>query len=102
MRIEWQGSTGTACIHVYNAENKQIAYFSAEDLDQHILAKRLSSRLLIDRSPGAEARLARILVLLACAQSCKKGVYCLARDCPLHPSQSWNQEAQAHNRQVGA
>ncbi|WP_407275937.1 hypothetical protein [Halothiobacillus sp. DCM-1] len=88
MRLEWQGQAATASVAVYNADGRQIARMTAEMLDQQIRQGRLSSAVLIDKSPGAEARLARLLVLLACAQACAQGVACVARDCPRHPSHS--------------
>ncbi len=86
MQIRWYGSAADASIGVYSPEGRQIAELSAETLDRHIRAGRLSCAALIDRSPGAEARLARLLVLLACAQACASGMACVARDCPMHAS----------------
>ncbi|HUN00099.1 MAG TPA: hypothetical protein PLI96_06420 [Halothiobacillus sp.] len=67
-----------------------LAEFDGPRLDQTIREGKLSCADLLDTSPQGQHRLIRRLILLACAQSCRKGMACLAVDCPLHPQHRAN------------
>ncbi|MGC8698081.1 MAG: hypothetical protein ACP5Q0_06360 [Halothiobacillus sp.] len=72
-------------LRVTDNSGRILAEFDAPLLDQFIREGKLSSADLLDTSSQSQHRLTRRLVLLACAQSCKTGMACLAVDCPLHP-----------------
>jgi hypothetical protein len=70
---------------VIDDNGRILARFDSQALDQIIREGRLSCADLWDTSPQGQHRLIRRLILLACAQSCRSGLTCLAVDCPLHP-----------------
>lgn len=101
MRIQYHGSGNHTAVRVVSPEGREMAALDADMLDQHIRAGHLSTALLLDRSPGAEQRLARLLVLLACAQTCAQGMSCLVRDCPRRYPAAPKTEADAAARLAG-
>jgi hypothetical protein len=72
-------------VRVTDDDGRILAVFNAKQLDQTIREGKLSCTDLLDTSPEGQHRLIRRLILLACAQSCRTGMACLAVDCPLHP-----------------
>jgi len=80
----------TPHLRVTNDSGQILAEFDAPLLDQTIREGKLSCADLLDTSPQGQHRLIRRLILLACAQSCRKGMACLAVDCPLHPQHRAN------------
>lgn len=72
-------------VRVTDDGGRILAEFDGPRLDQTIREGKLSAIDLLDTSPQGQHRLIRRLILLACAQSCRTGLACLAVDCPLHP-----------------
>ena len=101
MRIQYLGSGNHTAVRVVSPEGREMAALDADMLDHHIRAGHLSTAALIDRSPGAEQRLARLLVLLACAQACAEGMRCVVRDCPRRCIAAAKTEAGAATRLTG-
>ena len=85
LHLKFTYSPDPLSVRVADDSGRILALLDSAQLDQAICAGKLSCADLWDTSPQGQHRLIRRLILLACAQSCRSGMACLAVDCPLHP-----------------